>query len=72
MTPYNFEEIKARAKGTSAHECGHMIVLFKAGKLTDLNYFPHRRAANGVLGVIESSTGTYSLPRKIVSHSRPA
>jgi hypothetical protein len=64
MTPYNFEALKARAEGTSAHECGHMIVLFKAHKLTALNYFPHRKAANGALGVIESSTGTYQLAKE--------
>jgi hypothetical protein len=58
MTPYNFQQIKARAKGTSAHECGHMTVLFKARRLKKLNYFPRREAFDGVLGVFESTTVT--------------
>jgi hypothetical protein len=55
MTPYNFEELKARAKGTSAHECGHMTVLFKTHRLNNLSYFPHKKAFDGVPGVFEST-----------------
>lgn len=58
MTLFNFEELKARAKGTSAHECAHMTVLFMAGRLKKLNYFPHQKALDGVPGVIESTTVT--------------
>ncbi len=58
MTPYCFEVLKARAEGTGAHECGHMTVLFKAGRLKKLNYFPHKTALDGVPGVIESTTVT--------------
>jgi hypothetical protein len=58
MTPFNFEELKARAKGTSAHECGHMTVLFAASRLEKLNYFPHKTALDGVPGVVEATTVT--------------
>jgi hypothetical protein len=46
------------ARGNSAHECGHMVVLFKAGRLVDLNFLPHETAANGIKGVFEANTGT--------------
>lgn len=42
----------------AAHECGHMTVLFKAGRLSDLNFFPHGKALNGVEGVLETGTKT--------------
>lgn len=42
----------------AAHECGHMTVLFKTNGLTDLNFFPHRRAEDGVEGVLETGTKT--------------
>ena len=46
------------ARGTSAHECGHMVVLFKEGRLVDLNFLPHETAADGTKGVFEANTGT--------------
>jgi hypothetical protein len=42
----------------SAHECGHMTVLFKAGRLAGLNFLPHEAAADGVKGVLETDAGT--------------
>jgi hypothetical protein len=42
----------------AAHECGHMTVLFKAGRLRDLNFFPHRVAEDGTKGVLETDTAT--------------
>jgi hypothetical protein len=39
----------------SPHECGHIIVLFKAGRLKGLNFLPHEVAADGVKGVIETA-----------------
>jgi hypothetical protein len=38
----------------SAHECGHMIVLFRANRLVGLNFLPHEVAADGAKGVLES------------------
>jgi hypothetical protein len=58
MTPYNFQALKAHAEGTSAHECGHMTVLFKARRLKKLTYFPYKTALDGIPGVIESTTVT--------------
>jgi hypothetical protein len=46
------------ASGTSAHECGHIVVLFKAGRLIDLSFLPHEVAADGNKGVFEADTGT--------------
>jgi len=45
-------------RSNSAHECGHITVLFKAGRLVGLNFLPHEVAANGDKGVIETDTGT--------------
>ena len=45
-------------QGNSAHECGHMTVLFKAGRLVGLNFLPHKMAADGVNGILEAKTGT--------------
>src|SRR5260370_33027353 len=46
------------ARGTSAHECGHVVVLFKEGRPVDLNFLPHETAAGGTKGVFEANTGT--------------
>jgi hypothetical protein len=46
------------ARETSAHECGHMVVLFKEGRLVDLRFLPHQTGANGAKGVFEADTGT--------------
>ena len=46
------------ARGTSAHECGHMVVLFKEHRLVDLRFLPHQTAADGIKGVFEANTGT--------------
>jgi hypothetical protein len=42
----------------SAHECGHITVLFKAGRLVGLNFLPHEVAADGAKGVLETDAGT--------------
>jgi hypothetical protein len=46
------------ARGNSAHESGHIVVLFKAGRLVDLRFLPHEAAADGIKGVFEANTGT--------------
>ena len=46
------------ACGASAHECGHLVVLFKERRLVDLNFLPHEIAADGIKGVFEANTGT--------------
>jgi hypothetical protein len=51
-------DVPSYARGTSAHECGHMLVLFKKGRLVDLNFLPHETAADGTKGVFEADTGT--------------
>jgi hypothetical protein len=43
--------------GNSAHECGHMAVLFKAGRLAGLNYLPHEYSEDGRQGVVETDVG---------------
>ena len=42
----------------SAHECGHLVVLFKEHRLVDLNFLSHETAADGIKGVFEANTGT--------------
>ena len=42
----------------SAHESGHITVLFKAGRLAGLNFLPHEVAVDGVKGVLETDAGT--------------
>ena len=46
------------ARGNSAHESGHIVVLFKAGRLDELRFLPHETAADGIKGVFEANTGT--------------
>ncbi len=52
------------ARGTSAHECGHMVVLFKKDMLVDLNFLPHETAADGIKGGVylneDYSVSTYT------------
>jgi len=48
----------AYVHSNSAHECGHITVLFKAGRLVGLNFLPHETAANGAKGVFETDLGT--------------
>jgi hypothetical protein len=45
-------------RSNSAHECGHITVLFKASRLVGLNFLPHKVAADGVKGILETDTGT--------------
>jgi hypothetical protein len=42
----------------AAHECGHMVILFKSNRLLGLNFLPHESAEDGVKGVIETDTPT--------------
>lgn len=42
----------------SAHECGHMTVLFKAERLAGLDFLPHELAFDGAKGVLETATRT--------------
>jgi|SRR6267142_704870 len=58
MSPFNFQARKEFVQRNSAHECGHMTVLFKSDRLSKLNYFPYKVAADGREGIIESSTVT--------------
>ncbi len=41
---------------TAAHECGHMTVLYKSGRLKGLNFFPRLKSFNGEGGVFETDT----------------
>jgi hypothetical protein len=52
------QNLVAYVHSNSAHECGHITVLFKAGRLAGLNFFPHETAANGDKGVFETDAGT--------------
>jgi hypothetical protein len=45
-------------RSNSAHECGHITVLFNAGRLVGLNFLPHELAADGAKGVLETDAGT--------------
>ena len=45
-------------RGNSAHESGHIVVLFKGARLVDLRFLPHETAADGIKGVFEANTGT--------------
>lgn len=51
-------DLPTYARETSAHECGHMVVLFKDGRLVDLSFLPHETAADGIKGVFEATTVT--------------
>ena len=44
----------------SAHETGHMTVLFKADRFAGLYFLPHEKAANGIRGVIDTRLKTQS------------
>jgi hypothetical protein len=60
----NFQQLQGLAEfvqGNSAHECGHMTVQFKTDRFAVLNFLPHDAAADGVKGVLESSTKTRQL-----------
>jgi hypothetical protein len=52
------QNLVAYAHSNSAHECGHITVLFKAGRLVGLNFLPHETAANRAKGVFETDSGT--------------
>src|ERR1700752_2371449 len=57
----NFPQLQNLAvyvHSNGAHECGHMTVLFKAGRLIGLNFLPHEAAADGAKGVLETDAGT--------------
>ncbi len=57
----NFPDPQTRAKyahENAAHECGHMVILFKANRLLGLNFLPHGTADDGVKGVLETDTPT--------------
>ena len=51
------QDLITYAHDTSAHECGHVVVLFKEGRFVDLNFLPHKEALNGSKGVFEVNTG---------------
>lgn len=50
------QELAKYAYENAAHECGHMVILFKANRLRGLNFFPHMTAFDGSPGVIETDT----------------
>lgn len=58
MNTAQLQNLAVYVHSNGAHECGHMIVLFKAGRLADLNFFPHEVAADGAKGVLETGTRT--------------
>lgn len=51
----------------SAHECGHIVLLFKTGKFVSLRFLPHETAADGVNGILEADTGTELGPEDCVA-----
>jgi hypothetical protein len=56
----NFQQrqnLAAYIYSNSAHECGHVTVLFKACRLVGLNFLPHETAADGAQGVFETDLG---------------
>src|ERR1700733_8387428 len=56
----NFQQrltLATYAHSNSAHECGHITVLFKACRLVGLNFLPHETAADGAKGVFETDLG---------------
>lgn len=58
MTPEQRHELALYVRTNSSHECGHITVQFKAGRLDRLRYLPHEMAANGYAGVLETKTPT--------------
>jgi hypothetical protein len=58
MTPEQRQRLTMFVRSNCAHECGHMTVQFKAGRLARLRYLPHEEAADGVPGVLETKTPT--------------
>ena len=51
------QNLVAYVHSNSAHECGHITVLFKACRLVGLNFLPHETAADGAKGVFETDPG---------------
>jgi hypothetical protein len=49
-------DLKEYVPKNAAHESGHMMVLFKANRLSGLDFFPHIDAGDGMLGTLLSST----------------
>jgi hypothetical protein len=49
------QDLPTYAIENSAHECGHMIVLFKAIRLDGLYFLPHEMALDGTQGVLETN-----------------
>jgi hypothetical protein len=58
MNIAQLQNLAVYVNSNGAHECGHMTVLFKAGRLVGLNFLPHEAAADGVKGVLETDAGT--------------
>jgi hypothetical protein len=52
------QKLAAYVVANAAHECGHMVILFKSNRLLGLNFLPHETAEDGVKGVIETDTPT--------------
>jgi hypothetical protein len=52
------QKLAAYVLANAAHECGHMVILFKSNRLLGLNFLPHETAEDGVKGVIETDTPT--------------
>jgi hypothetical protein len=58
MTPEQQQRLTMFVRSNCPHECGHMTVQFKAGRLDRLRYLPHEMAADGFTGVLETKTPT--------------
>lgn len=54
---FSQQELLAYVHSNGSHECGHITVLFKAGRFRGLNFLPHEVAANGFKGVLETDAG---------------
>jgi hypothetical protein len=67
MNNIQLEGLARYVSSNAPHECGHMTVLFKAGRLAGLNYFPNELAANEVKGVFETDTGTQLVKQDCVA-----
>lgn len=51
-------DLETYALETAAHEAGHMVILFEAGRLKSLDFLPQELGADGNEGVFESRTVT--------------
>jgi hypothetical protein len=60
------DELLKYAGETSAHECGHIVVLFEQGRFVNFNFLPRETAADGNNGVFEVNTGIQNGPQDCV------